>query len=94
MRENPDIKKKSNCSSKRAKNVKMGLVNLGNTFYINSIIQCLSNITPLTDYFLKGNIEEEINENGGTAKMLGVVFKALHDGQTHPINIKTFQNGN
>lgn len=72
----------------------MGLVNLGNTFYINSIIQCLSNITLLTDYFLKENIEEEINENGGTAKMLGVVFKALHDGQTHPINIKTFQNGN
>ena len=86
-----DIKKKSDCSSKRAENVKAGLVNLGNTCYMNSIIQCLSNITPLTDYFLKGNIEGEINENGGTAKQLGVVFKALHGGQTCPINMKNFK---
>lgn len=29
-----------------------GLNNLGNTCFMNSIIQCLSNTQPLRDYFL------------------------------------------
>ena len=28
-----------------------GLINLGNTCYMNSMIQCLANTTPLRDYF-------------------------------------------
>ena len=40
-----------------------GIVNLGNTCYINSAIQCLSHTLPLTDYFLKKKWENDINKD-------------------------------
>lgn len=36
-----------------------GLVNIGNSCYINSIIQCLSNTISLTDYILSGDYKED-----------------------------------
>uniref|UniRef100_A0A183IIS5 ubiquitinyl hydrolase 1 n=1 Tax=Soboliphyme baturini TaxID=241478 RepID=A0A183IIS5_9BILA len=39
-----------------------GLTNMGNTCFMNSALQCLSNIPPLTEYFLSGRYEAEINE--------------------------------
>uniref|UniRef100_A0A674BLD1 Ubiquitin carboxyl-terminal hydrolase n=1 Tax=Salmo trutta TaxID=8032 RepID=A0A674BLD1_SALTR len=38
-----------------------GLSNLGNTCFMNSALQCLSNASPLTEYFLDDQYEAEIN---------------------------------
>ena len=51
-----------------------GLQNLGNTCFMNSSIQCVSNTRFLTDYFLTDRFRQELNEENklGTGGKLAI----------------------
>ncbi|XP_012400867.1 inactive ubiquitin carboxyl-terminal hydrolase 50 isoform X2 [Antechinus flavipes] len=44
-----------------------GLRNLGNTCYMNAILQCLCSITPLVEYFLSGKYITALQKDSGEA---------------------------
>ena len=68
-----------------------GLKNLGNTCYMNSIIQCLSNTEPLKKELLSldlGNINGASKTRGLIAKALTVIFRRLWSGDSGSVSCK------
>lgn len=64
-----------------------GLGNLGNTCFMNSALQCLSNTPELKDYFVSRVFEQEINQDnplgnqGALAEAFGNLVQSLWSGQ-------------
>lgn len=56
-----------------------GLKNLGNTCYMNSIVQCLSGTIPLARYLISGTYKRDVNKNNplGTGGVLVQCFSDL-----------------
>lgn len=74
-----------------------GLKNLGNTCYMNSIIQCLSGTIPLARYFLGGNYKGHINKEnpmgsrGVLVESFATVIRHLWSGEYKFISPVTFK---
>ena len=75
---NINIEKLKIEKEKEKKIIKTCLKNYGETYYLNSILQNLSNIEYLKNYFLKDNIIKNIEKNGKQNPLSYVLQRIVH----------------
>ncbi|KAG8996062.1 CSN-associated deubiquitinating enzyme Ubp12 [Tulasnella sp. JGI-2019a] len=74
-----------------------GLNNLGNTCYMNSALQCLAHLPELTEYFLSGAFQRELNGDnplstgGELAKSYGGLLQSLFNDGSYSVAPRDFK---
>ncbi|KAJ3195973.1 ubiquitin-specific protease doa4 [Irineochytrium annulatum] len=75
-----------------------GLRNLGNTCYMNSVLQCLSATIPFSRFFLGGGYRKHINRanrlgtKGQIAEQFALLIRTMWNGQENVINPSEFKS--